>query len=263
MISMRKATDLKKSYKLSSRLRFLKEIFYSKTLDFFFPQPCAYCEAKRISGGPYLCGMCQDAIQFISSSYCYLCGIPANLSYEDSKEKFLCGSCRIKPPVFDKGRSLGIHQGVLRKLIHELKYGMRLGVMKEIESLLEIYFSNRRLENFYITPIPLHVKKLEEREFDQAFLIGQKIAKILDLAFLPEVLERGVETQPQASLNKTDRLKNVRGAFRSLNEEKIRGRDILLVDDVFTTGATLNEGAKTLKRAKANRVYVFSLARAN
>ena len=76
-------------------------------------------------------------------------------------------------------------------------------------------------------------------------------------------MERVVETQPQASLNKPDRLKNVRGAFRSLNEEKIQGRDILLIDDVFTTGATLNEGAKILKRAKANRVYAFSLARAN
>jgi len=263
MISMRKTINSKINLKLGSRLQFLKEKLYSKTLDFFFPQPCAYCETKRIAGGPYLCGMCQDAIQFISSSYCNLCGIPANLAYEDSKEKFLCGSCRAKPPVFDKARSLGVHQGVLRKLIHELKYGMRLGVMKEIESLLEIYFSNRRLRDFYITPIPLHINKLEQREFDQAYLIGQKIAEIINLDFLPEVLERAVETQPQASLNKTDRLKNIRGAFRSLNEEKIKGRDILLVDDVFTTGATLNECARVLKRAKANRVYAFSLARAN
>jgi ComF family protein len=263
MISMRTAINLKISHKLGSQLQFFKEKLYSKALDFFFPQPCVYCEAKRISGGPYLCGMCQDAIQFISSSYCYLCGIPANLSYEDSKEKFLCGSCRTKPPTFEKARSLGIHQGVLRKLIHELKYGMRPGVMQEIESLLEIYFSNRKLKGFYVTPIPLHLKKLKQREFDQAYLIGQKVAEILGLAFLPEVLERVVETQPQASLNKPNRLKNVRGAFRSLNEEKIQGRNILLVDDVFTTGATLNEGARMLKRAKANHVYVFSLARAN
>ncbi len=249
--------------KLGSLAGGLREKLYSKALDFFFPQPCAYCEAKRISGGPYLCGMCQDAIQFISSSYCRLCGIPSNLAYEVSKEKFICGSCRKDPPMFNKARSLGIHQGVLRKLIHELKYGMRPGVMKEIESLLEIYFANRKLNDFYVTPIPLHIQKLEQREFDQAYLIGRKIAEILNLSFLPEVLERIVDTQPQASLRKTDRLKNVRGAFRFLNEAEIEGRDFLLVDDVFTTGATLNEAARILKRAKANRVYAFSLARAN
>ncbi len=263
MISIRKPIRLEISWKVSSHLQFLKEKVYSKALDFFFPQPCAYCEAKRVSGGPFLCAMCQEAIQFISPPYCYLCGIPANLSYEDSKEKFLCGPCRTTPLNFDKARSLGLHQGVLRKLIHELKYGMRPGVMKEIEPLLEIYFSNRRLNEFCVTPIPLHFKKLEQREFDQAYLIGEKIAKILDLTFLPEILERVVDTQSQASLKKTDRLKNIRGAFRSLNEEKIQNRDILLVDDVFTTGATLNEGAKILKQAKAKRVYAFSLARAN
>lgn len=245
------------------QLNFFKESFYSKTLDFLFPQPCVYCESKRIAGGPYLCGMCQDAIDFISSSYCSLCGIPANHSYESDEGKFLCGSCRSKPPTFDKARSLGLHQGVLRKLVHEFKYGSRPGVMKEIGPLLEIYFSNRRLSDFYVTPIPLHLIKLEQREFDQAYLIGEKVAKILGLDFLPEILERIVETQPQASLKKTERLKNVRGAFHALNSDKIRGRDILLVDDVFTTGATLNEGARILKQAKANRVYVFSLARAN
>ncbi len=263
MNSLRKAIKLNISGKLGWPSQIFREKFLSKALDFFFPQPCAYCETKKISGGPYLCGMCQDSIQFISSSYCYVCGIPSNLSYEDSRENFLCGPCRTKPPVFDKARSLGIHQGALRKLIHELKYGMRPGVMKEIDPLLEIYFASRRLSDFYVTPIPLHIKKLEQREFDQAYLIGRKIAKILNLNFLPEILERVIETLPQASLTKANRLKNVRGAFRFLNEEKIKGRDILLVDDVFTTGATLNEAAKVLKRAKANRVYAFSLARAN
>jgi predicted amidophosphoribosyltransferase len=102
------------------QLNFFKENFYSKTLDFFFPQPCVYCESKRVGGGP-----CQGAIDFISSSYCNLCGIPANLAYESCEGKFLCGSCRSKLPSFDKARSLGLHQGVLRKLVHEFKYGAR------------------------------------------------------------------------------------------------------------------------------------------
>jgi predicted amidophosphoribosyltransferase len=119
------------------------------------------------------------------------------------------------------------------------------------------------LKGFYVTPIPLHLKKLEQREFDQTYLIGQKVAEILYLAFLPEVLEGVVETKPQASLNKPNRLKNVRGTFRSLSEEKIQGRNILLVADVFTAGAILNEEARILKLAKANHVYAFSLVRAN
>jgi|TARA_B110000438_G_scaffold118292_1_gene115537 predicted amidophosphoribosyltransferase len=135
--------------------------------------------------------------------------------------------------------------------------------MKEIEPLLEIYFSNRRLSSFYVTRIPLHFTKLEQREFDQAYLIGEKVSEILGLDFLPEILERIIETQPQASLKKTERLKNIRGVFCALNADKIRGRDSLLVDDVFTTRGTLNEGARILKQAKANCVYVFSLARAN
>jgi len=113
-----------------------------------------------------------------------------------------------------------------------------------------------------VASVPLHVKKLKERGFDQSFVLAHKIAEILDLPLLVRPLKRIRETFPQARKNRAERFQNVRGAFEVVDTEAVFDRNILLVDDVFTTGSTVNEVARVLKQAKAGSVQVFTLARA-
>lgn len=233
-----------------------------KILDFLFPQKCIFCEGDREGGGAFLCGLCQSDVVFITRPFCNRCGRPAEISYNYPHEKFECGLCRTMMLYFDQARSLGLYETVLRQLIVHFKYAKQPGIMKEIAPLLQAYFSEQKATGVVVAPIPLHVRRMKEREFDQAYLIARQVAEITGLPLAVDMLTREKETEVQASKSKRERLKNVRGAFRVNRPEEWKGKDILLVDDVFTTGATVNEAARVLKKAKVGRVCVFTLARA-
>lgn len=238
--------------------------FFDNMLDALFPRNCVYCEGARENGGPFLCGPCREDVVFINGPYCNRCGVPADISYDYPHESFECGPCRRGNFVFDQARSLGVYDSVLKQLIRNFKYGKRSGAIREVDSLLDEYFSRAgdTYRGFGVVPVPLHVRKLKERGFDQAYLIAQSTARRLGLPLWDRVLTRVRETEPQARKDKGHRRENVRGAFRMDRAREAAGRDILLVDDVFTTGSTVNEIAKVLKKAGAGRVHVFTLARA-
>ena len=126
-----------------------------------------------------------------------------------------------------------------------------MGVLTEMDLLLEKYFTENPdfCQGFTVSPIPLHFSKMKERGFDQAFLIARQVARILKLP-----LEGGL-------LRRAERALNIKGAFEVNRPELVAGKNILLVDDVFTTGATVNEAAKILKKEGAGKVYVFTLGR--
>ena len=137
-------------------------------------------------------------------------------------------------------------------------------MINEIEPFLRDYFETRREEyqGYTVASVPLHVKKLKERGFDQSFVLAHKISEILGLPYLIRPLKRIRETLPQARKNRAERFKNVRGAFEVVNSEMVFDKNILLIDDVFTTGSTVNEVTQVLKKARASSVQVFTLARA-
>ncbi len=228
-----------------------------------FPQNCLHCEGRIEEDGDYLCGLCRQEIQFIQSPYCNSCGAPAELSYDYPTENFACGLCRDKTFAFDRARSLGEYEAGLKKLIQHFKYQNQPGVMREIAPLLQAYFPMRDEigPEFYVSPVPLHFRKMKERTFDQSFLIAREVARQLNLPLANGLLRRVKDTESQAGKTKTDRAKNIKGAFEVDRADRVAGKDILLIDDVLTTGATVNEAARVLKRAKARRVYVFTLAR--
>lgn len=232
-------------------------------LDGLFPQNCIYCQGDREGGGDFLCGLCRSEIEFIRRPFCNRCGIPADISYDYPQDDFECGGCRKDPFKFDRARSLGQYDSILRQLIHHFKYRRQMGVMTEIASLLQKFFAESELRGsgFYVSPVPLHFKKMKERGFDQSFVIAREVARDLGLPLANGFLRRVRETQPQAKKTKGERAVNIRGAFEVDRPDWVAGKDILLVDDVFTTGATVNEAARILKRAGAARVHVFTLAR--
>ncbi|MZG29785.1 MAG: ComF family protein [Nitrospinae bacterium] len=236
---------------------------FRKILDFIFPQNCISCEGNINESDYFLCSGCRGDIGFIRQPYCFRCGIPADISYENPHEEFVCGECRQNTCQFDQARSLGFYDTVLRKAIHHFKYRRQMGVLPEVDRLLKKYFDENPdfCRGFTVSPVPLHFNKMKERGFDQAFLIARQVAMILKLPLEGGLLRRVRETSAQANMTRMERAKNIKGAFEVNRPELVEGKNILLVDDVFTTGATVNEAAGTLKKNGAGTVHVFTLGR--
>jgi competence protein ComFC len=236
---------------------------FRRVLDFVFPQNCIACDGEIQESKHFLCADCKADIGFIRQPHCFQCGVPADLSYDFPHEEFVCGVCRKNPYQFDQARSLGFYDTVLRTTIHHFKYRRQMGVLPEMDRLLEKYFEENPgfCQGFTVSPVPLHFNKMKERGFDQAFLIARQVAKALKLPLEGGLLRRIKATASQATMTRTERARNIKGAFEVNRPELIAGKNILLVDDVFTTGATVNEAAMMLKKNGAGKVYVFTLGR--
>jgi len=232
--------------------------------DAVFPRLCVGCGLARTGGGDFLCGLCREDIFMISDPLCNTCGTPADIDYDYPEEGFDCGRCRNGEYRFDRARSFGLYHSVLKELIHFYKYRNQPGAIREIEPLVRKFFESQgeEYQGYAVTSVPLHVNKLKARGFDQSYLLAHGIAEILALPLLVRPVTRIRETIPQARKNRAERLKNVKGAFEVTVPEEVRHQNILLVDDVFTTGSTVNEVTRVLKKAGAGTVQVFTLARA-
>ncbi len=234
-----------------------------------FPSDCRLCglPLTGISSLP-VCQDCLSALHPIAGSVCELCGERLFSAYIAEGET-RCGLCqRIRPP-FVRALAYGAYEGGLRDLIHLLKYeGVRpaasvLGrMLAEAITVLEPEFTTQSVA---VIPVPLYRGKLLQRGFNQAKLIARAALKCLgpDDRFIlcTGVLERTRETASQIGLTRHQRRENLRGAFAVARPEQIASRDVLLLDDVVTTGATVSECARVLRRAGAQNVWVATVAR--
>jgi ComF family protein len=157
-----------------------------------------------------------------------------------------------------------MYEGTLMRAIHRLKYEGRTRIAKVMGPLLASFVARFPAVlggDMVVIPVPLHLKKLQERGFNQALLLARHVSKHLKAELDPLTLRRVRDTRPQTGLKRKERRKNVRKAFDILEPDKIKKRDVILIDDVATTGSTMDECARVLKRAKAQRVYCITLAR--
>lgn len=236
-----------------------------------FPSDCRLCGAPltNISRLP-VCQGCLDAIAPIRRQLCPICGesLPnSNLVSSDEQTERTCGLCKRIRPSFTKAVAYGSYEAGLRELIHLLKYnGVRpaanvLGrMLSEVLAALEPLLSDTVL----VIPVPLHSLKFRQRGFNQSELIAKaalKLSKSSKLDLAPELLVRRRETQSQIGLTSHQRRENMRGAFAVSVPERIQERQILLVDDVLTTGTTASECARVLLKAGASNVVVATVAR--
>ena len=195
-----------------------------------------------------------------AESFCSRCGLPfeANLPASGGH---LCGLCRLAPPAFDVARSFGAYEGDLRRLIHLLKYdGMRPLAKALAAKMAPVAPRVGTVE--LVVPVPLHRSRRWSREFNQAELLARELSRLVGIPCRPGGLRRVRSTPPQAGLSHRQRRENVRGAFAAADAACIKGRRVLLVDDVMTTGATLDACARVLKAAGARYVGSLTLARA-
>ena len=239
----------------------LKEILIG-IADVIFPPRCITCGLILEEHGPLpFCPQCTAGIRFIRSPLCIRCGIPfPPIEGEDH----LCGECLVTQRPFAVARAVGLYEDTLLTAIHLFKYRRRIGIGKVLGSIMADFAGgiwDMRVFSV-IMPVPLHRKRLRERGFNQAVILARKIAKrfALPLDFL--TLRREVFTESQVGLGREERSVNVRGAFTVRKPERTAGKRILLVDDVYTTGSTLAECARTLLNAEADSVAILTLARA-
>jgi ComF family protein len=195
---------------------------------------------------------------------CVLCGerlAPAQLLIGNGQ----CQACCEYPPNFDRAVSYGEYEAGLRDLIHLLKYDAVLPAAKPLGKLLAESIENLRLGDtgVVVVPVPLHSSKRRERRFNQAELIASAALKHLSPQFELDrkVLARERQTRSQVGLDREARIANMHGAFRVTAPQRIKGRTVVVVDDVMTTGTTVSECARVLKRAAAEKVYAATVAR--
>ena len=226
--------------------------YFSDFINIVFPKYCLNCHSRLRKTEIVLCTNCADSLKFIEQKVCPKCG-----SFLFEKTSHNCDFA------FDAARSVFQFDETLRNLIHHFKYEE----MKKLGEFLGKYAADfLEKEHFaaadIIAPVPLHKVKKRARGFNQSEILTRHIAKIIDCEHIPELIQRKKFTQTQTKLSRQQREKNVKDAFNVNAKYEVTNRKILLVDDVFTTGSTVNSISKVLKEAGASKIFVLTIARA-
>lgn len=234
--------------------------------DLLFPPRCAICaELLEPDAPPALlskdfCPDCRDGLEPIPEAHCRLCGIPFKTTLPTVHT---CAQCLRRTPAFDQALAAGKFSGSLRKAIHIFKYSGRGGLARPLARFMALELD----PPFYppqtelILPVPLHWRRLRERGFNQALFLARELFAAHKDRIRYDLLTRTRWTEPQINFSGPERHRNVRHAFDVTDPDKVKGKSVMLVDDVFTTGATVNECARVLQKAGAETVLVLTLAR--
>ncbi|MEW6075443.1 MAG: ComF family protein [Candidatus Omnitrophota bacterium] len=230
--------------------------------DILYPPTCIACR-KRLpeeDGDKPVCRHCYVSIKRNLPPFCYRCGRHLDIRHS---VKNLCVECIRKTLHFDRALSPCKYEGVMKELIHAFKYrnkdylGKDLGALM-VDFIREYGFDMKPID--LVMPIPLYRSRMREREFNQAQLLGDCVAKAFNKEIFLHGLIRHRQTKPQAELQGQKRLQNIKGCFSLMNADLVKERNVLLIDDVLTTGATASEAASVLKKAGAHTVFVLTLA---
>ncbi|MBC6417003.1 MAG: ComF family protein [Rhodospirillales bacterium] len=228
-------------------------------LDAVLPLRCLGCGAV-VSAESALCAACWSGLTFLGEPCCTCCGLP--FPFDQGTESF-CPACVQEPPSYDRARAAVLYDDASRRLILAFKHGDRPEAATSFARWMQVA-GWRALESAeIILPVPLHPWRLFKRRYNQAALLAQALGAESGLAVDLDLLRRTRATPVQGHLSRVARQRNVAGAFGLAPgaENRIQGRHLLLVDDVMTSGATLNEVAKVLRRGGAENIDVLTLAR--
>jgi len=222
-------------------------------LNIFFPENCPVCGSRSDmhSVAPF-CGNCWQSLAPYKGPKCRKCGKPLV-----SDVSIICAECISDEPAFILANSFGLYDGTLKKAINLLKYH---GVKRLSRPLADLLSRLNLPAVEAVIPVPLHKNRLRQREYNQSALIAYHVAKKCSYEFILNSLIKTNNTSPQVGLSSKSRRKNIKNAFEVRNQGNITGKQILLVDDVITTGATIRECARVIKKAGAESVYAVTLA---
>ncbi|MBB3658987.1 ComF family protein [Rhizobium sp. BK650] len=228
--------------------------------DLVYPPSCAACGVST-GGHRGLCAKCWSEVRFIERPYCEVLGFPFS---HDLGAGILSAEAIANPPPFDRLRSAAVHDNAIRTLVHGLKYRDRTDLAPMMAGWM-LRASDGMVECCdAIVPVPLHRTRMVSRKFNQAAELARHLARLAGKPLLPATLLRAKRTSQQVGLGIRAREENVRGAFiiAANRENDVFGKRIVLVDDVYTTGATVGAATRTLRKAGAADITVLTFARA-
>jgi len=230
-----------------------------RAVDFALPPRCAGCGV--VTDGPHrFCIDCWQALHFLGEPCCQRCGFPFEVARGAGAEE--CGACIADPPPFERMRAAVAYGDVARKVALKLKYGRRPGVAETLARFMARYLADLP-EGTMILHVPLHRWRIWARGYNQAALIASALGRLSGCQVELEILRRVKRTPVLRGLGKTARANAVRGAFKVTPDGRVRiaGRPVVLIDDVYTSGATARACAAALKCAGADRVDIICWAR--
>ena len=218
-------------------------------LDLLFPPWCIGCGRE----GKYICNSCQQQLPLISPPICLKCGRPLTIDKT-------CPGCIEVPIEIDGIRSPFLFQGVIRKAIHELKYRNLKAITPLLASFLHSFLKDNPLSGNVLVPVPIHNKRLQERGFNQSSLLARELGRMSGLPVIEDCLIRRTHTPPQVrTISAVERRKNMADAFTCISK-RLEGKQVILIDDVSTSGATLNTCARVMKSGGATSVWGLAIA---
>ena len=232
-------------------------------LDIVYPQFCAVC-GRKTSGahGRPVCPACLKLTTPLAAPLCQRCGMPLRQLTDATAAG--CRNCRRVRLFFDRAISVFEYNPVMKIIIHQLKYRRKTALADPLAERMTGFLANHlplaRID--MVTCVPLHPRRRRTRGFNQSHLLGKHMADRLNLPYQESVLRRIRQSKVQAVSSYEQRRDNIADAFRLSDPQAVSGKTVLLVDDVLTTGATLNECSRVLKAAGATHVFVATLARA-
>ncbi len=231
----------------------------TRALNTIFPPQCIQCDALVPEHGT-LCLPCWQAVSFITDPMCECCGLAFEYAYDGQA---LCGECMRERPPYAQARAALRYDDASRRLVTRLKYNDHTYLARIYGVWLCKAAGGLIGASDVIVPVPLHYMRFVRRRYNQSALLAQAVAKESGVTVLESGLQRTRHTTPQTGLTRTQRKDNVKGAFRANPKymSALKGKNILLIDDVYTTGATLFACTKALIDAGATQVNVLTLTR--
>lgn len=220
-----------------------------------YPGKCPICEKVTGTASISCCSSCERELPFITGERCMKCGKPVA-----EEETQYCLDCSKKKHLFEQGLALWSYDSRVKQAVYRFKYKNR----REYAA----YFGRELVRHYYrqmegwgadaVLPVPLHAKRYKKRGFNQAELLAKEIGRYLHLPVYADFLLRMKNTKPQKELNEKERQKNLKNAFK-IDENSVKLKKVILVDDIYTTGATVDIISEVLKEAGIDKVYVVSL----
>lgn len=224
-------------------------------LDLLYPAR-SKCNICGRTGAGAACSICLASLDYLQGATCLHCGKQLSEQYGDS----ICPDCKVGDFYFERAYSCFEYSGMGKELIYKFKYEGKTQLSGVIAGLMEERLRNERLSTDIIVPVPIHENKLKLRGFNQSYLVARELGKRLGKPVI-DCLERIKETKEQYNLDRVERHLNIVNAFSiKLMYNIDKYKSILLVDDIYTTGSTVNECSKVLKRLGAKTIYVITAA---
>lgn len=231
-------------------------IVLTKIIDAIYPRHCPICHDIVRDKGKSACDICKSKLIVVNDPYCMRCGKPVKYS-----DIVYCKYCSSSDVSFDEGRAVFVYDDIMKKSIYKFKYNGREEYARfYAESIYEKYKEKIKQWNpDVIIPIPIHKSKLRKRGYNQAYLIARELSNLTKIPVNNKLLYRAKKTEIQKNLSALDRKSNLKNAFK-IHPNKVQYLSAMLIDDIYTTGATMINASMVLKDSGINNVYCISLS---